>query len=67
MIAGVSDGNAVGDILPGQDDGLVSVEATKLKGMSDFIVVESRHSMMRYNDEVAEQTIGFLNSVSFRN
>lgn len=51
--------------LPGRDDGLVSVESTKLKGMTDFIEVESGHSMLRYNNQVAEQTIQFLKTGRF--
>lgn len=54
------------EFLPGKDDGLVSVESTKLKnGMTDFIVIETGHSMMRYNDEVAKQTIMFLTNGRF--
>lgn len=51
--------------LPGRDDGVVPVESTKLEGMTDFIEVESGHSMLRYNDEVAQQTITFLREQTF--
>jgi hypothetical protein len=47
-------------VIPGKDDGLVSVEATKIDDMTDFIVIETGHSMMRYNSEVADQTIEFI-------
>ena len=53
------------DYLPGRDDGLVTVESAKLKGMTDFILVESGHSFMRYNEEVAKQTIAFLKNGTF--
>ena len=46
--------------IPGKDDGLVSVEATKIDGMTDFIILETGHSMMRYSREVANQTIEFI-------
>lgn len=60
VIAGI-DGDADNDdLLPGRDDGLVPVESTKLEGMDDFIIVESSHSMLRYNDRVAQATIRFL-------
>lgn len=64
VIAGVYDSDNE-DYLPGRDDGLVTVESTKLEGMTDFIVVESGHSLMRYNEEVAKQTISFLNNRVF--
>ena len=66
VVAGYSDNTAANDdILPGRDDGLVPVESTKLEGMSDFIEMESGHSMMRYNKEVAEQIIAFLKNGKF--
>lgn len=53
-------------MLPGADDGLVSVESTKLDGMRDFIVVESGHSVMRYNLDVARYVISFLGTGHFK-
>ena len=60
VIAGVLDSDINDEYLPGRDDGLVPVESTKLEGMRDFIEIETGHSMMRYNEEVARQTIAFL-------
>ncbi len=65
VIAGVADGIPNEKYLPGEDDGLVTVEATKLVGMTDFIVVDTGHSAMRYNQEVAEQTVAFLRNGMF--
>lgn len=59
VIAGVKESNNE-DILPGDDDGLVTVESTKVAGMDDFIILPVRHSMMRSNQKVAKQTIHFL-------
>ena len=53
------------DFLPGPDDGLVPVESTRLQGMTDFIVVKTRHSMLRYNQEVADQILSFLKTGKF--
>jgi pimeloyl-ACP methyl ester carboxylesterase len=64
VIAGVSSSDNE-EMIPGLDDGLVSVESTKLKNMQDFITVPSGHSMMRYNKEVARQTIHFLQHGQF--
>jgi len=60
IIAGVRLGSFRIDLIDGEDDGLVPVESTKVQGMTDFIVVETGHAMMRYNEEVAMQTIAFL-------
>lgn len=47
-------------LLPGQNDGAVSVEATKAEGMSDFIALPSTHSFMMLNPETIRQTLYFL-------
>lgn len=65
VIAGESRLDIDDEILPGKDDGLVPVEATKLEGMSDFVVVESGHAFMRYDEEVARQTVAFLRDGAF--
>ena len=65
IIAGIGEGQMNDHILPGADDGLVSVESTKLNGMRDFVVVNASHSMMRYDDAVAMQTIHFLQTGAF--
>lgn len=66
IIAGVSSSDNE-ELIPGLDDGLVSVESTKLTNMQDFIAVPSGHSMMRYNKVVASQTIHFLKHGQFNN
>ncbi len=65
VIAGVSGSGRNDAFLPGDDDGLVSVEAARLEGMTDFVIVDSSHSLMRYDDEVMEQTITFLRQGRF--
>lgn len=65
VIAGLREGGFAKALMPGDHDGLVPVESTKVAGMSDFIVVETSHSLMRYNEEVARQTIAFLRKGEF--
>jgi hypothetical protein len=60
IIAGVSNIIDNEQFIPGEDDGVVPVESTKIEGMTDFVVIETSHSMMRYNESVAQQTIEFL-------
>ena len=53
-------------ILKGEDDGVVTVESTKVEGMKDFIVIDANHASMRYNKDVAYQTIYFLKNSMFK-
>lgn len=52
-------------LLENPDDGRVSVDDTRLDGMSDFIVVEHSHAFMMRMREPIELTIRFLNTGSF--
>ena len=66
VIAG-SNGMWVSDaIFNKANDGLVTVASTRLPNMADFIEIHVSHSMMRYDREVAEQTIAFLENGRFR-
>lgn len=65
VIAGVVDRPVNEPLLPGPDDGLVSVESTRLDGMTDFVLVEAGHSALRYDREVANQVIAFLRRGKF--
>lgn len=47
-------------MIPGVDDGKVSVEHAKLEGMSDFLVVDESHPFMMNSEYVQRETIHFL-------
>ena len=47
-------------MLPGSDDGKVTVENTKLKGMSDHVTLPVTHPFMMKNDVVIEQVVNYL-------
>lgn len=66
VIAGILTDNDNEDTIPGIDDGLVALESAKVSNMTDFITVESSHWMLRYNEEVAVQTIAFLHNARFK-
>ena len=66
VIAGDRSINWINSLLiPGADDGKVSVERTKLAGMSDHMVIHATHPFIMRNREVIRQTIQFLRTGGF--
>jgi len=53
-------------IIPGTDDGKVSVERAKLDEMADFLVVPSSHSFIMSYSEVLKQVVFFLRNGNFQ-
>lgn len=53
-------------LIPGDDDGTVSVQATKLAGAADFIKIPTLHSTMMWNPDVISATINFLETGALR-
>ncbi len=67
IIAGNKSSNTYfSKIIPGEDDGRVAVDNTKLTEMKDFIVVPSTHLTIKYNNEVIKQTVFFLKNGKFK-
>lgn len=66
VIAGDRSINWINSLLiPGRDDGKVSVERTKLAGMSDHLVIHTAHPFIMKNREAIRQTIQFLHTGDF--
>ena len=47
-------------ILPGANDGRVTVARTRLDGMADHLVIAASHALMMKNNDAIAQTIAFL-------
>lgn len=66
VIAGTSSWNPLGSrILPGEDDGTVSVASARLEGMSDFLSIDENHTFIMQSERVATQVVSFLESGRF--
>ncbi|MFC1495254.1 esterase/lipase family protein [Thermodesulfobacteriota bacterium] len=52
-------------LIPGEDDGKVSVEKAKLEGMKDFLVVHKAHPFIMNDENVLKQVIFFIENGMF--
>jgi len=52
-------------LIPGKDDGKVSVESAKLQGMKDFLIVHKTHPFIMNDEEVLEQVTAFIKNGVF--
>jgi pimeloyl-ACP methyl ester carboxylesterase len=52
-------------IIPGDDDGKVSVESAKVEGMADYKVIHATHPYIMKNDKAIALTIQFLKTGAF--
>lgn len=66
VIAGTGTVNPIlSSSIPGEDDGKVAVERTKVAGMADFITLPVSHTFLMRDDEVIRQTLAFLRDGRF--
>ncbi len=52
-------------LVPGADDGKVSVESARLEGMNDFLIVPHSHSFLMNSDVVIENILNYLKEGHF--
>lgn len=66
VIAGGHPPNGFNPLIPGDDDGIVSLESTRLSGAADFLFVESLHLALNRNESAHAATVRFLQTGKFR-
>jgi triacylglycerol lipase len=52
-------------LIPGSDDGKVSVESARLRGIKDFLIVHSTHSFIMNDEDVIHQVLAFIKNGVF--
>ena len=52
-------------LIPGPDDGKVSVDRARADGATDFLVLPATHTFIMNREDVAEETIHFLRNGRF--
>ena len=52
-------------LIPGTDDGKVSIARTRLEGMNDHLTMAVTHPFMMKNDKVIAQVVYYLKNGSF--
>jgi len=54
-------------IIPGKDDGKVSIESARIEGMADFLIVHVPHPFIMNDKTVMTESVHFLRNGHFKN
>lgn len=66
VIAGGHPPDGINPLIPGDDDGIVSVASTRLAGAADYLYVESMHLALNRNETAHAATVRFLKTGKLR-
>lgn len=65
IAGGTGKSRGMNPLIPGDDDGTVSVESTKLKGASDFVVLPYAHPVIQMMPRTGRNVTAFLKTGKF--
>jgi triacylglycerol lipase len=66
VIAGGTGGSkGINPLIPGDNDGTVSVSETRLDGMKDHLVVRGQHTLLLFQKKVIDNVVSFLGTGIF--
>jgi pimeloyl-ACP methyl ester carboxylesterase len=65
IAGGKGDGKGYSTLIPGDDDGTVSVPSAYLPGAADFLLLDHIHNLISFYDDTIQNTRTFLESGSF--
>ncbi|HMA62358.1 MAG TPA: hypothetical protein VKP78_06870 [bacterium] len=66
IAGGLKNKGGFNPLIPGDDDGTVGVEETRIQGYQDFIVIAGLHTSLLWQDNTLEQTLYFLKHGEFK-
>ena len=66
IAGGLNKKNGFNPLIPGDDDGTLAGEETKLNGCKDFILIPGLHSTLLWKNEVIRQIILFIEERRFK-
>jgi hypothetical protein len=65
IAGGKGDGKGLNPLLGGDNDGLVTVDETRLPGAADFLLLDATHTFIMANEKSIEATRRFLETGRF--
>lgn len=65
IAGGLKNDGGFNPLIPGDDDGTVGVEETRIQGAQDFIIISGLHTSLLWQDKTLEQVLYFLNNNEF--
>ncbi len=65
IAGGIGTKHGLNPIIPGDDDGIVGVQETKIEGAKDYIVMPGIHSSLLWQQDVIDQVFYFIENDNF--
>jgi hypothetical protein len=65
IAGGKGDGKGLNPLLRGDNDGVVTVDETRLRGAADFLLLHATHTFIMANEKCIEATRRFLETGRF--